>query len=66
MAALLLSGCATNGVVTDAPVVIDTGCLWTRPIYVSRSQDQLSEETASAILVHNQTWQRRCQRKTPD
>ena len=48
MTLILLSGCATNGVVTD------TGCLVFKPIYVSQS-DELTEGTARQVLRHNET-----------
>mgnify|MGYP007057189166 CR=1 FL=1 len=53
MAALLLTGCATNTAATD-------GCEWTRIIYVSQ-QDVLTEGTARQILAHNETRERICQ-----
>lgn len=63
---LLLTSCTSRGpAIESAPVVIDAGCLWSKPIYVSRT-DLLSEGTAEAILIHNETWQRRCQQKTPE
>jgi hypothetical protein len=33
--------------------IIDTGCDWTRPIYVS-AQDVLTDATARAILAHDE------------
>ena len=53
-AAVLLTGCATDG-----PVTGDAGCLWTRPIYVGAG-DHLTEETAVQIEAHNETGARRC------
>ena len=50
----LLTGCALTG-----PTVIDTGCDWTRPIYVSRA-DVLTDRTAEQILAHNETGRKRC------
>ena len=38
---------------------VDTGCDWARPILVADG-DQLTQETARAVLAHNETWQKRC------
>ena len=41
--------------------VIDTGCDWVRPIYVSNHDiDVMSAPTQRAILAHNETWERNC------
>ncbi|MCA8326260.1 hypothetical protein [Burkholderia cepacia] len=37
----------------------DTACDWTRPIYVSKT-DVLSDETARAVLAHNQAGAKVC------
>jgi len=66
----LSSGCATNGAdqaKTQAaePLVqvktrfIDTGCDWTKPIYVSKG-DVLTNETADEILAHNKMGAVKC------
>ncbi|HKT65944.1 MAG TPA: hypothetical protein VJR91_20430 [Burkholderia sp.] len=39
--------------------VVDTACDWTRPIYVSKT-DVLSDDTARAILAHNQAGAKVC------
>ncbi|WP_230972975.1 hypothetical protein [Burkholderia vietnamiensis] len=39
--------------------VVDTACDWTRPIYVSKT-DELSDATAKQILAHNQTGAKNC------
>jgi hypothetical protein len=52
LTALLLSGCATAGRVTDA-------CGPWRPIYVSKA-DVLTDGTARAILAHNETGAKLC------
>lgn len=64
----LLSSCATDGpaikpepevkIVTQTRLV-DTACDWTKPIFVSKS-DVLTDETARAILAHNQTGAKNC------
>jgi hypothetical protein len=70
LVASLSSGCATNGVdqaKTPAaePLVqvktrfVDTGCDWTKPIYVSKG-DVLTDETAKAILAHDQAGAVKC------
>ncbi|QDX22117.1 hypothetical protein FP568_13200 [Pandoraea pnomenusa] len=56
--------CTTSGAGTEPRVeyrtkVVDTGCNWTSPIYVSKA-DVLSDETAKAILKHNQTGAKVC------
>lgn len=52
--ALLVSGCATNGRLTER-----SGCAWARPVLVSHD-DVLSDLTARQILVHNETGRRMC------
>ncbi|BAO88902.1 uncharacterized protein precursor [Caballeronia cordobensis] len=66
----LLTSCATNGAAPEKtqaaePLVqvktrfVDTGCDWTKPIYVSEN-DVLSDETARAILAHNKAGAAQC------
>jgi len=65
----LSSGCSTSGRVATAPIpqpevqvrtrIIDTGCDWTRPIYVS-ALDVLTEATAQAILAHDEAGAAHC------
>lgn len=55
-AALLVSACGTGG---HATKVIDAGCYWAKPIFIS-SQDTLTEDTADQILIHNETGNKRC------
>jgi hypothetical protein len=70
LVASLSSGCATNGVdqaktpaaeplVQVKTRVVDTGCDWTKPIYVSPG-DVLTDGTAKAILAHNQNGVVKC------
>lgn len=49
-----LAGCAAF-----QPKVIDTGCVWASPIYVSKA-DILTDGTATQILKHNETGKRLC------
>ncbi len=63
VSALALAGCPAP---IQQPVqvgtrtkVIDTGCGWTRPIYLDKT-DVLSDATARAILEHNQTGAKNC------
>ncbi|SPB16543.1 hypothetical protein NOV72_03742 [Caballeronia novacaledonica] len=68
--ALPLTSCETSGVAqVKTPVAeplvqvktkfVDTGCDWTKPIYVS-STDVLSDETARAVLAHNRAGAAQC------
>lgn len=57
--AVLLQSCATTGAGTEPPVIVDNGCKWARPIYVSKA-DRLTDQTADQILAHNMTGQRLC------
>jgi hypothetical protein len=50
--AILLTGCARNGPVTDA-------CGPWRAIYVAKA-DTLTEDTARALLAHNRTGRELC------
>jgi hypothetical protein len=66
---VLCSACATSGRVATAPIgqpevqvrtrIIDTGCDWTRPIYVS-ALDVLTDATAQAILAHDEAGATHC------
>lgn len=64
--ASLLGACATSGPATETePQIVtrtrtvDTGCDWTRPIYVSKA-DVLTDGTADQIRAHNETGQAKC------
>lgn len=73
-AMLVLTACAQNEVqnngqqvrieevVRARTVIIDTACDWVRPIFISKS-DQLTIETARAILGHNETWEAQCKKQ---
>ncbi|TDV06077.1 hypothetical protein [Paraburkholderia caballeronis] len=39
--------------------VVDTGCDWTRPIYLDKS-DVLSDATAAMVLAHNKAGAKNC------
>lgn len=54
LSAMLLTGCATSGVVTSAGY-----CEVARPILISK-QDGLTDGTARQILGHNETWAAIC------
>lgn len=64
---MLINGCATNGqetktigdTIQQKPVIVDTGCKWNKPIYVSK-EDILTEGTARQILAHNEIWELNC------
>ena len=56
LTAVLLTGCGTTG---HEIKVVDTACTWTRPIYISQS-DELTSRTAEQILTHNLTGETRC------
>jgi type IV pilus biogenesis protein CpaD/CtpE len=69
LSAALLSSCATTDgpeikpapevkIVTQTKIV-DTGCDWTRPIFVSKG-DVLTDDTAKAILAHNLAGVKNC------
>ncbi|HCJ7694158.1 TPA: hypothetical protein NV419_000378 [Citrobacter freundii] len=49
----LIVSCATTG---PAPVVVDTGCLWSRIIYLTDHDiDVLDKQTKRDILAHNKS-----------
>ena len=61
-----LTGCVNpSGTETPKPVVtvVDTACKWVRPIMIGNA-DQLTEETARQIEVHNETWEVNCGTRT--
>jgi hypothetical protein len=39
--------------------MVDTGCDWTKPLYVSKA-DVLTDATAAAILAHNLAGAKQC------
>ncbi|EKT1122201.1 hypothetical protein QDT82_001578 [Escherichia coli] len=58
---MLIASCAKT---SPAPVVIDTGCLWARIVYLTNSDiDLLDKQTKRDILAHNKAWQANCQKK---
>lgn len=56
MSCLLLSACAATGREIE---IVDAGCFWITPIYISQ-QDQITDDTARAILTHNTMFASRC------
>ncbi|EOZ3007302.1 hypothetical protein ACVGXN_11865 [Enterobacter hormaechei] len=55
---MLIASCAKT---SPAPVVVDTGCLWTRIIYLTNHDiDVLDRQTKKDILAHNKAWQKNC------
>lgn len=65
LALLELAGCSVACPPTVAPEVItktrvvDTGCDWVKPIYLNKA-DMLTDETAKAILAHDQAGAKAC------
>ena len=51
---LFMGGCVSGS-------GINSGCEWSAPIFVSKD-DVLTDGTARAILVHNETWLAVCGR----
>lgn len=59
---MLIASCAKT---SPAPVVIDTGCLWTRIIYVTNHDiDVLDKQTKRDILAHNKSVLANCPQST--
>jgi len=59
---LPLASCATNSAATKPAVDPEAAtCAALRPIYVSKN-DVLTDETAKAILVNDETWARLCKK----
>ncbi|WP_186269920.1 hypothetical protein [Burkholderia gladioli] len=61
---LLLAACHTAPTVAPPVVetrtkVIDTGCNWTKPIYLSKG-DVLADATAAEVLEHNRAGAEKC------
>lgn len=63
-----LTGCCTTSGASKPPLkpqiivqtrVVDTACDWTKPIYVDKA-DELSEQTAKAILANNRAGAKVC------
>lgn len=58
LATMLIASCGTRG---SVPVVIDTGCDWVKPIYLTDHDiDVLDRQTKRDILAHNKAWQANC------
>ncbi|MDU3925726.1 MAG: hypothetical protein E7H06_01395 [Enterobacter asburiae] len=56
---MLIASCAQN---TPAPVVVDTGCLWSRIIYLTDHDiDVMDKQTKRDVLTHNLTVEKNCQ-----
>lgn len=63
LATMLIGSCAKS---LPAPVVVDTGCLWTRIIYLTNNDiDVMDRQTKKDILAHNKAWQANCQKVSP-
>lgn len=58
---LTLAACAHDvpPQIIEKTRVVDTGCEWTKPIYVSKA-DVLTDDTAKEILAHNKSGSARC------
>nr|WP_253378513.1 hypothetical protein [unidentified bacterial endosymbiont] len=56
---MLIASCVTRG---SAPVVIDTACEWSKPLYLTR-QDivVMDRQTKRDVLAHNKSWQNNCE-----
>ncbi|WP_233608982.1 hypothetical protein [Citrobacter koseri] len=58
---MLIVSCANN---SPAPVVVDTGCLWTRIIYLTDHDiDALDKQTKRDILAHNKAVKVNCHKR---
>ncbi|MFO3731358.1 hypothetical protein [Citrobacter koseri] len=58
----LIVSCANN---SPAPVVVDTGCLWTRIIYLTDHDiDVLDKQTKRDILAHNKSVLANCKKES--
>ncbi|MEB2702231.1 hypothetical protein [Citrobacter koseri] len=58
---MLIVSCANN---SPAPVVVDTGCLWTRIIYLTDHDiDVLDKQTKRDILTHNKAVKVNCHKR---
>ncbi|EOH6333357.1 hypothetical protein ACMA1L_003388 [Citrobacter koseri] len=59
---MLIVSCANN---SPAPVVVDTGCLWTRIIYLTDHDiDVLDKQTKRDILAHNKSVLANCKKES--
>ncbi|STR46069.1 Uncharacterised protein [Klebsiella oxytoca] len=59
---MLIVSCASN---SPAPVVVDTGCLWAKIIYLTdRDIDVLDKQTKRDILAYNKSVQANCPQLT--
>ncbi|ENU0917237.1 hypothetical protein ACRZEY_002996 [Klebsiella michiganensis] len=59
---MLIGSCAKD---LPAPVVVDTGCLWAKIIYLTDHDiDMLDKQTKRDILAHNKSVQANCSQPT--
>ncbi|ESM80485.1 hypothetical protein L384_03360 [Enterobacter sp. MGH 38] len=60
LATMLIASCVTNG---SVPVVVDTGCDWVKPIFLTDQDiDVLDRQTKKDILAHNKAWKANCEK----
>lgn len=58
---MLIGSCAKD---LPAPVVVDTGCLWAKIIYLTDHDiDVLDKQTKRDILAHNNSVLANCEKK---
>ena len=51
-----------TGSTNKPPVVIDSSCLWVKPILVTESDIlTMDDRTKRAILAHNKKWKANCE-----
>ena len=59
LAVLVALAASLGACAKPAPVAVDAGCDWVRPILIEPA-DQFTDRTARALLAHNETWDKRC------
>ncbi|MGP4140930.1 hypothetical protein [Sodalis praecaptivus] len=59
--AMSIAGCGKNGAIPMPPAIVDTGCSWVTPLYLTdRDIDLLDARTKKALLMHNETVEKNC------
>ncbi|MBT9432612.1 hypothetical protein JZM24_11640 [Candidatus Sodalis endolongispinus] len=59
--AMSISGCGKSGAIPMLPTIVDTGCSWVTPLYLTdKDIDLLDARTKKALLMHNETVQKNC------
>ncbi|RLR18458.1 hypothetical protein D8L93_00790 [Sodalis-like symbiont of Bactericera trigonica] len=56
-----IRGCGKSCAIPTLPAIVDTGCSWVTPLYLTdRDIGLLDARTKRALLMHSETVERNC------